>query len=320
MDGRLRFVELADSAAAGASSGSVVAAVLQALSGRRPNRARRRSSARTRRGGDRRSRSPPRSSAASGSTGEATGAVRAGGRLLTLLTPRDRIGPVRLAVIGADGTVRTVALPGITAGSTPSGEARRSGEVRRRLELAAGRLARGRAGPGAPCSRSISTRLAVRTQRLDMRSTARATKLDRRLGPRSASGCSDNTIAYSGWSLRRRGGSRPTIEASALVDVATPASADARREGGVGDTRAGRTLLVHGGRPAAGLRGSTGRLASSCSRARTPATSRSPDATRTSAAATAPASRSSTSPAGRSRRLARTAKPTAVLAALDSPA
>jgi hypothetical protein len=60
--------------------------------------------------------------------GTAMGAVPAGGRMLTLLAQRDGIGPVQLAVIGGDGSVRTVGIPGITAGvtapTTPGGVSR----------------------------------------------------------------------------------------------------------------------------------------------------------------------------------------------------
>lgn len=52
--------------------------------------------------------------------GTVRGAVRAGNRLLTLLTPQGTIGPARLAVVEANGSVRTVALPGITAGFAPA--------------------------------------------------------------------------------------------------------------------------------------------------------------------------------------------------------
>jgi hypothetical protein len=51
--------------------------------------------------------------------GLALGIVRAGNRLLTVLAPRGRIGTARLVAIEADGTVRTVALDGISAGYAP---------------------------------------------------------------------------------------------------------------------------------------------------------------------------------------------------------
>lgn len=54
--------------------------------------------------------------------GELTGAVTAGQRLLALLAPRRALGQARLAVVAADGTVRIVALPGVTAGFAPPPE------------------------------------------------------------------------------------------------------------------------------------------------------------------------------------------------------
>jgi hypothetical protein len=54
--------------------------------------------------------------------GEVTGAVGRGRLLLALLAPRGAIGQARLAVIGSDGRVRTIALPGVVAGfATPAG-------------------------------------------------------------------------------------------------------------------------------------------------------------------------------------------------------
>lgn len=51
--------------------------------------------------------------------GTVTGAVTAGQRLLALLAPGRAIGQARLAVVAANGTARTVALPGIAAGFAP---------------------------------------------------------------------------------------------------------------------------------------------------------------------------------------------------------
>jgi len=52
--------------------------------------------------------------------GLALGVARAGNRLVTLLAPRGRIGTAQLVAIEADGTVRTVALGGISAGFAPA--------------------------------------------------------------------------------------------------------------------------------------------------------------------------------------------------------
>ena len=179
--------------------------------------------------------------------GLATGVVRAGSRLLTLLTPRTRIGPVRLAVIGADGSARTVAIPGITAGSTPPAK---PGGVSKF------------ASPGLAANGSRAVvlgqehlveieleSLAVRAQRLDPRTTARATKLVDGWG-RAAVWLQGNTIAYSGWSIAA--GQSQTTLGVRLVDVTTGASRvlDAK---GMTVKRAGTTLLVHGAGPLRGF-------------------------------------------------------------------
>ena len=59
--------------------------------------------------------------------GLALGVVRVGNRLLTLLAPRGRVGTAQLAVVEADGTVRTVALDGIVAGFAPPAAAGAAG-------------------------------------------------------------------------------------------------------------------------------------------------------------------------------------------------
>jgi hypothetical protein len=59
--------------------------------------------------------------------GLALGVVRVGSRLLTVLAPRGRVGTAQLAVVEADGTVRTVALGGIVAGFAPPAAAGAAG-------------------------------------------------------------------------------------------------------------------------------------------------------------------------------------------------
>lgn len=61
--------------------------------------------------------------------GEVTGALSAGKRLIALLAPRRAIGQARLAVVAADGTARTVALPlsaGFAPPPTPEGAGRQA--------------------------------------------------------------------------------------------------------------------------------------------------------------------------------------------------
>jgi len=49
-----------------------------------------------------------------------------------VLTPRGEIGPARLVVVAADGSIRTVALPELAAGFVPAQEAETPGDTRGR--------------------------------------------------------------------------------------------------------------------------------------------------------------------------------------------
>ena len=180
-------------------------------------------------------------------SGFATGVVRAGSRLLTLLVPRARVGPAALAVIDADGTVRTAPLSGIQAGfappTTPGGAGRQASPAvvadgSRAVVLADDRLA----------EVDLET-LAVRSQALVTRSTQRTSKVINGWG-RSAVWLRDDTIAYSGWATDEFG--KLTTTGVRYVDVETGATrvldATARSM-----TRAGSTLLVHGGGPLKGF-------------------------------------------------------------------
>jgi hypothetical protein len=180
-------------------------------------------------------------------SGVTMGAVRAGDRLLTLLTPPDRIGPVRLAVIAADGSVRTVAVPGITGGaehpSEPEGTARFASpalvaEGSRAIVLGLDRLVEIDLGT-----------LAVRTQQLDTRTTARAAKRVEGWG-RGAVWLRGDTVAYSGWSTDEAG--QRTATGVRVVDVkaGTTRLFDAAA---TSVTRAGTTLLLHGAGPLRGF-------------------------------------------------------------------
>jgi hypothetical protein len=177
--------------------------------------------------------------------GTAMGAIAADGRVLTLLARRDGIGPVQLAVIGGAGSVRMVAIPGITAGvtapATPSGVARFASP-----------------GLAAQGSRAVVLgreslvevnleSLAVREQRLDTRTTTRALKFIEGWG-RSAVWLQGSTIAYSGWAAEAE--KRATLGVR-LADVDTGATRvlDAKASS---MQRAGSTLLVHGSGPLRG--------------------------------------------------------------------
>lgn len=178
--------------------------------------------------------------------GVATGAVRAGSRLLALLTPRDRIGAARLAVIGPGGVVRTAAIPGITGGttrvSTPEGVSRFAAPGLAALGSRAVVL-----GPESLAEVDLDS-LVTRTQRLDTRTTARALKRVEGWG-RSVVWLRDDTIAYSGWSSS---GEKIQQTGVRIVDVASGATRvlDARA---ASVQRTGSTLLVHGNGPLRGF-------------------------------------------------------------------
>ena len=178
--------------------------------------------------------------------GTAMGAIPAGGRVLTLLAKRDGIGPVQLAVIGGDGSVRTVAIPGITAGATapatPTGVSRFASP---------GLAAQGRRavvlGRESLVEVDLET-LAVREQRLDSRTTARAGKFMEGWG-RSAVWLQGSMIAYSGWSAEAE--KRTTLGVRiADVDTGVTRMLDAKASS---MQRAGSTLLVHGNGPLRGF-------------------------------------------------------------------
>lgn len=179
--------------------------------------------------------------------GAAMGAVRAGSRILTLLAPLDRIGPAQLAIIGADGPVRTVAIPGLVAGFTPAASA---DDVAR---YASPGLATD--GPRAVVLGRKSLvevdleTLAVREQRLDTRTTQRAQKRIEGWG-RHAVWLQGDTIAYAGWSAS---GEQRTTLGIRIADTGTGAT---RVLDATATTlrRAGSTLLVHGSGPLRGFR------------------------------------------------------------------
>ena len=165
--------------------------------------------------------------------------------MLALLARRDGIGPAKLAVIGGDGSVRTVAVPGITAGAT--------------VPTAPGYVARF-ASPGlaAQGARAVVVgreslvevdleNLAVRERGLDVRTSARASKVIEGWG-RSAVWLRGSTIAFAGWSADAE---IQTTLGVRIADVDTGATRvlDAKANS---MQRAGSTLLVHGSGPLRG--------------------------------------------------------------------
>jgi hypothetical protein len=172
--------------------------------------------------------------------GLALGAVRAGDRLLTLLAPTGRVGPARLAVIDADGTVRTAPLGGVEAGfgrpATPRGAGRQASPAlatdgSRAFVLGANRLVE-----------VELESLAVRSRPIVRRTTTRAGKLLHGWG-RSAVWLRGDTIAYSGWTSRDN--APPASLGVHLLDVAT-GEARMLDRWATDATRAGDTLLVYG--------------------------------------------------------------------------
>lgn len=177
--------------------------------------------------------------------GEAVGAIARKGRLVTLLTPKGAIGPARLAVVGSDGSVGTVALPGVAAGFRPP-----------QNEQEVGR----QASPGVAVD-PAGTRAAVVTpesllvvdlDRLEVthshvsRTPARAAKLIEGWG-RGATWVRGDTIAVSGWrySVQDQRIILSTIGVE-LVDVMS-GQARALDPTATRATRAGDTLLAFGG-------------------------------------------------------------------------
>jgi hypothetical protein len=177
-------------------------------------------------------------------TGVAMGVVRAGPRLLTLLAPRNTIGPARLVVVGADGSVRTVSLPGIVAGWEPPAAPDGTGH-----SASPGLAAEGRravvVGNESLAVVDLES-LAVESRALDTRSTAKRVEG----WGRNAVWLRGNRIALAGWMSGTNGTHGIGVS---IADVTTGAvrtlDADATAA-----TRAGSTLLVHGGAALHGYR------------------------------------------------------------------
>jgi hypothetical protein len=167
-------------------------------------------------------------------------------RLLALLAPPSSIGAASLAVIAADGSVQTVALPGIRAGFAPP-----------RTRETPGR----QASPGVTASLDgtqaavvgldrlalvdLET-LSVRTRPLALRTPARTVKVVEGWG-RGAVWVARDTIAVSGWSDSWDNGVRKHTPAGVrLVSPVTGATRllDAKAEGVL---LSGSTLLAYGG-------------------------------------------------------------------------
>lgn len=177
--------------------------------------------------------------------GEVTGAVAVNGRLVMLLVPKRAIGPARLAVVGRDGSVGIVALPGVAAGFTPPENEQESGR---------------QASPGVAVDPD-GTRAAVVTpetllvvdldrlevtRRHDTRAPARTRKLIEGWG-RGALWARGNTIAVSGWRYTVEG--KRIVRSTSGVELVDVTSGHARKldPTATGSTRVGDTLVAFGG-------------------------------------------------------------------------
>ena len=177
--------------------------------------------------------------------GTAMSAIVAGGRVLALLVQDSGIGPVRLAVIGGDGSVRKVKIPGVPGGVTAPATPQDVAKI-----ASPGLAAQGsRAvvlGRDTLVDVDLET-LSVRAQRLESRTTTRAQKLIEGWG-RSAAWLHESSIAYSGWSADGEKQSAIGVRL-ADVDTGTTRVLDAKASS---MQRAGSTLLVHGAGPLRG--------------------------------------------------------------------
>lgn len=174
-------------------------------------------------------------------------AVRAGKRLLSLLAPRDRIGPVQLAIVGADGPVRTVAIPGIEAGATAPTAA---DDVVRYASPAL--VAQGSRAVVLGRESLVEVdldSLVVHERQLDARTTARAQKRIEGWG-RHGVWLQGDAIAYTGWSVA---GEQRTTTGVRIADAGTGATRPLDPTA-TSVQRAGSTLLVHGSGPLRGFR------------------------------------------------------------------
>jgi hypothetical protein len=177
--------------------------------------------------------------------GEVTGGIAVKGRLVALLVPEGAIGPARLAVVESDGSVGTVALPGVAAGFSPPRNEQEPG--RRASPGVAVDPTGARAAIVTPESLLVVDldRLEV-TRRHVSRTPARVGKLIEGWG-RGADWVRDDTIAVSGWrySVQDQRIIQSTIGVE-LVDVTT-GQRRALDSTATRATRAADTLLAFGG-------------------------------------------------------------------------
>jgi hypothetical protein len=185
--------------------------------------------------------------------GEVSGTASTAGKLLVLLAPRAAIGTARLAVVRTDGTIRTVTLPGITAGfAPPLNEETPGRQASPGLAVAPTGSRATVVSPDALLDIDLDT-LVVRREPLSVRSPARIGKWIEGWG-RRAVWIDDDTIAVSGWSFSLVG-KQPTQSRIAvrLVDVRS-GETSVLDPTAAWVTRVGDTLLASGGSALRGYR------------------------------------------------------------------
>lgn len=179
--------------------------------------------------------------------GAVTGAVAVKGRFVALLAPKGAIGPARLAVVGPDGSVGVVDLPGVSAGFAPPRNEQETG--RQASPGVAVDPAGTRAAVVAPDTLLVVDleRLEVtRTHRLLTRAPARVRKLIEGWA-RAALWVSGDTLAVFGrrYSVEARRVIQSTIGVE-LVDARTGES-EPLDSTATHVTRVGDSLLAFGG-------------------------------------------------------------------------
>lgn len=185
--------------------------------------------------------------------GTALASVAAGRRLLTLLAPRDAIGAARLAVIDANGAVRTLALPGIRAGIEPPRTSQGTGrQATPGLAVSPDGNRAAVVSPSSVVEIDLET-LRVSSRQLAVRTPSRATKRIEGWS-RAAVWAGDRTIAVTGSTVSYDGGTpRNTAMGLSLLDIRSGAIRILDRSS-THATRVGTTLVGHGGAVLSGYR------------------------------------------------------------------
>ncbi len=172
--------------------------------------------------------------------------VVAGRRLLALLAPSAAIGQARLAVVEANGSIRTVTLPGIAAGLTPAQDEQGTGQLAS-PGVAADPQGTRAAVVGLDTLLDVDLEtLEIRLEHLPARVPARAAKRIEGWGRRLV-WVRDDTVAVAGWNDSYEGDRR--IHATTGVTLINLRTGTSRvlDETATGVERADDSLLAFGG-------------------------------------------------------------------------